>query len=168
MLLIRFATGCGRSMIRRSSGRIRRLIGSSSCVNVIFCPTSNGYRPPPFIRGLTIARSGIPSGRLMILSGTTTDQATVGTASVTSRPLMKNLHRFRTKMIRTSPSPGWITTRGKTANCFQTIIHIRRKPTRVPKKRWINLWRVLMKWFRKCRIVLLERKKWPLLGIISK
>lgn len=83
-------------------------------------------------------------GRLMTRSGTSTDRATVGTASVTSRPPMKNLHRFRrTKTTRTSPSPDWITTRGKTVNCFQTIIHIRRKPTRVPKKRWINLWPVL-------------------------
>ncbi len=55
-------------MIRRSSGRIRRLTGNSSCANAIFCPTSNGYRPPPFIRGLTTARSGIPSGRLMTRS----------------------------------------------------------------------------------------------------
>ncbi len=70
-------------MTRRSSGRIRRLTGSSSCANAIFCPISNGYRPPPFIRELTTAHFGIPSDRLTIRSGTITDRATGGTASVT-------------------------------------------------------------------------------------
>ena len=115
----------------------------SSCANAIFCPTSNGYRPPPFIRGLTTARSGIPSGRLMTRSGTSTDRATGGTASATSLPPTRSRHHFRTKTTRTSPSPDWITIRERTANCFPTIIHIRQKPTRVPKKRWINLWPVL-------------------------
>lgn len=84
-------------------------------------------------------------GRLMTRSGTSTDRATGGTASATSLPPTRSRHHFRTKTTRTSPSPDWITIRGRTANCFPTIIHIRQKPTRVPKKRWINLWRALMK-----------------------
>ena len=44
---------------------------------------------------------------------------------------------------KNKPQPDWITIRERTANCFPTIIHIRQKPTRVPKKRWINLWPVL-------------------------
>ena len=90
------------------------------------------------IRGLTTARSGIPSGRLMTRSGPSTDRATGGTASATSLPPTRSRHHFRTKTTRTSPSPDWITIRERTANCFPTIIHIRQKPTRVPKKRWIN------------------------------
>lgn len=82
-------------------------------------------------------------GRLMTRSGTSTDRATGGTASATSLPPTRSRHHFRTKTTRTSPIPDWITIRERTANCFPTIIHIRQKPTRVPKKRWINLWPVL-------------------------
>ena len=70
-------------------------------------------------------------------------RATGGTASATSLPPTRSRHHFRTKTTRTSPIPDWITIRERTANCFPTIIHIRQKPTRVPKKRWINLWPVL-------------------------
>ena len=142
LLPIRFVTGCGRSMIRRSSGRIRRLTGNSSCANAIFCQPqmatvhlhSSGADHRPFwntIRPIddTFWNIHRPGDRWNCKCDlTATDEEPT--------PLPDEDDKNK-------PQPGWITIRERTANCFPTIIHIRQKPTRVPKKRWINLWPVL-------------------------
>ena len=90
------------------------------------------------IRGLTTARSGIPSGRLTIRSGTTTDRATGGTASVTLQPPMKRRQQYRTKMGRIRHMTVWKTIREKTANCSQTNTPTLLKRIREQKKPWTH------------------------------
>ncbi len=82
--------------------------------------------------------SGIPYDRLMIRSGTSTDRATGGTASVTLQPPMKRRQQYRTKMGRIRHMTVWKTIREKTANCSQTNTPTLLKRIREQKKPWTH------------------------------
>ncbi len=79
--------GCGRSMTRPLSGRIRRRSGSGLSVTRMCSPTSGGCRRRRPIRARIIASTGVRSSRWIIRSGRATGRATDGTASARwSRP----------------------------------------------------------------------------------
>lgn len=97
------AHGSRRNTIRLSCVLIRRQTGNSSCRRRTCCPISNGCRQHRPIQEQTTCHSGEPSSPSTTRSGTSTAQATAGTANAVSPVPTNPQPPFRLLLYHSNP-----------------------------------------------------------------